>query len=104
MNNETIADILREMRDLGRLDEKSTDKIPRSFQALGLRTYADRIEAAHRREDAAWRNTVLDFCDVFTMVYEPPFKDCPALLSGAFLELCDKLGIEQVKTGDGNGK
>ena len=46
---ETIDDIVREMRNLGRLDEKSTDKIPRSFQALGLRTYADRIEAAHRR-------------------------------------------------------
>ena len=48
-NQETIADIVREMRTLGRLDEKSTDKIPRSLQALGLRTYADRIEAAHRR-------------------------------------------------------
>ena len=52
MNNikqETIADIVREMRNLGRLDEKSTDKIPRSLQALGLRTYADRILAAHKR-------------------------------------------------------
>ena len=48
--HETIADIVREMRTLGRLDEKLTDKIPRSLQALGLRTYADRIEAAHRRE------------------------------------------------------
>ena len=48
-NQDTIADIVREMRTLGRLDEKSTDKIPRSLQALGLRTYADRIEAAHRR-------------------------------------------------------
>lgn len=43
---ETINDIVREMRNLGRLDEKSTDKIPRSLQGLGLRTYADRIEAA----------------------------------------------------------
>ena len=48
--NETIADIVREMRTLGRLDEKLTDKIPRSLQALGLRTYADRIEAAWKRE------------------------------------------------------
>ena len=47
--HETIADIVREMRTLGRLDEKSTDRIPRSLQALGLRTYADRIEAAHKR-------------------------------------------------------
>lgn len=53
MNNEkqeTISDIVREMRTLGRLDEKSTDKIPRSLQALGLRTYADRIESAAKRE------------------------------------------------------
>ena len=49
-NQETIADIVREMRTLGRLDEKSTDKIPRTLQALGLRTYADRIEAAEKRE------------------------------------------------------
>ena len=46
---ETIAGIVREMRTLGRLDEQSTDKIPRSLQALGLRTYADRIEAAEKR-------------------------------------------------------
>ena len=54
-NQETIADIVREMRTLGRLDEKSTDKIPRTLQALGLRTYADRIEDAHRREVAELR-------------------------------------------------
>ena len=54
-NQETIADIVREMRTLGRLDEKSTDKIPRTLQALGLRTYADRIEAAHQREVAELR-------------------------------------------------
>ena len=35
--HETVADIVRKMRTLGRLDEKSTDKIPRSLQALGLR-------------------------------------------------------------------
>ena len=43
---ETIEDIVRKMRTLGRLDEKSTDRIPRSLQALGLRIYADRIEKA----------------------------------------------------------
>ena len=52
---ETIADIVKEMRTLGRLDEKSTDKIPRTLQALGLRTYADRIEMAHQREVAELR-------------------------------------------------
>ena len=55
MTNDMIADIVREMRTLGRLDEKSTDKIPRSLQALGLRTYANRIEAAHQREVAELR-------------------------------------------------
>ena len=50
---ETIADIVKEMRTLGRLDEKSTDKIPRTLQAPGLRTYADRIEAAAKREREA---------------------------------------------------
>ena len=55
-NQETIADIVREMRTLGRLDEKSTDKMPRSLQALGLRTYADRIEAAAKREREAGAN------------------------------------------------
>ena len=49
---ETIADIVREMRTLGQLDEESTDKIPRSLQALGLRTYADRIEAACKKKVA----------------------------------------------------
>lgn len=44
--NETSADIIAEMRDLGKLDEKSTDKIPRRLMGLGLRTYADRLEAA----------------------------------------------------------
>lgn len=52
---ETIADIVKEMHTLGRLDQKSTDKIPRTLQALGLRTYADRIEAAAKREREATR-------------------------------------------------
>ena len=53
--NETVEDIVREMRTLGRLDGESTDKIPRTLQALGLRTYADRIKAAHQREVAELR-------------------------------------------------
>lgn len=55
---ETIADIVREMRTLGRLDGESTDKIPRTLQALGLRTYADRIEAAHRLEVAELKHWI----------------------------------------------
>ena len=50
---ETRDDIVREMRRLGELDEESTDKIPRSLMGLGLRTYADRLEAAAKREREA---------------------------------------------------
>ena len=57
---ETIADIVKEMRTLGRLDEKSTDKIPRTLQALGLRTYANRIEAAAKREVAELKRKMND--------------------------------------------
>lgn len=47
---ETTDDIIREMRDLGALDAQCNDMIPRSLQALGLRTYAARLEAATERE------------------------------------------------------
>ena len=68
---ETIADIVREMRTLGQLDEESTDKIPRSLQALGLRTYADRIEAAckekvtdcNRLDNVAEMRMALEFAE-----------------------------------------
>ena len=67
---ETIEDIVREMRNLGRLDEKSTDKIPRTLQALGLRTYADRIEGAAKREVAELEREVVELreCLKETMV------------------------------------
>lgn len=55
---ETIEDIVKEMRDLGRLDEKSTDRIPRSLQALGFRTYADRIERAADATSARRRSSL----------------------------------------------
>jgi len=48
---ETRDDIIAEMRNLGKLDEKSTDKIPRSLMGLGLRTLADRLEAAAKRDE-----------------------------------------------------
>lgn len=70
--SESIADILREMRILGRIDEKSTDKIPRSLQALGLRAYAHRIEAAYRREvEDAIAATVKASAKSASEVYEP---------------------------------
>ena len=53
---ETLADIVAEMDNLGKLDEKSTDRIPRSLMGLGLRTYATRFEAAAKRELVPNRN------------------------------------------------
>ena len=73
---ETIADIVKEMRTLGRLDEKSTDKIPRTLQALGLRTYADRIETAHQREVAELEREVAEL------------REC---LKEAVTEVCNRL-------------
>lgn len=58
---ETVADIVSEMRNLGKLDEKSTDKIPRSLMVLGLRTYADRIEAATKLEKSqSWHHREME--------------------------------------------
>lgn len=64
VRDETQADIIREMRDLGALDEKSGDMIPRSLQALGLRTYAARLEAAVEREREAAEARQLNECVV----------------------------------------
>ena len=58
--NETVEDIVKEMLNLGLLDEKSIDKIPRSLQALGLRTYAARIKAAHQREAEEMKREVAE--------------------------------------------
>jgi len=57
---ETTDDIIRGMRALGALDAQCGDMIPRSLLALGLRTYADRIEAAAARERNAHINDVHD--------------------------------------------
>ena len=65
---EIIADIVKEMRTLGRLDEKSTDKIPRSLQALGLRTYADRIKAAAKREREAGAEAAQIYGEIGEMI------------------------------------
>ena len=50
---ETIDEIVREMRIIGSVEEKSTDQIPSGFQSPGLRMFADRIEAAAKREREA---------------------------------------------------
>ena len=94
---ETIADIVREMRTLGQLDEESTDKIPRSLQALGLRTYADRIEAACKKkvadcnrlgdmkkmrealefaEDELWSHGLFDASKRIASTLSAPMRNC----------------------------
>lgn len=39
---------------------------------------------------------VIAFCNIFTLVYPPNDKDCPALLAGAFEEFKEVMGIETV--------
>lgn len=90
---EKSDDIIREMRTLGRLDEKSTDKIPRSLQALGLRTYADRIESALKRmADSIHRAMVI----IAGIEMENP-DNPPRLwtaLEDAWDALCEALGTD----------
>ena len=85
--HETIADIVKEMRTLGRLDEKSTDKIPRTLQALGLRTYADRIEAAHQREVAELRECLKE--TMVDAVAEYKNNSCFRNVKCGEIERCD---------------
>ena len=47
--NDTLEKVIAEMRNLGKFDEESTDKIPRTLMGLGFRTYADRLEAIAKR-------------------------------------------------------
>ena len=86
-SQETIADIVKEMRTLGRLDEKSTDKIPRTLQALGLRTYADRIEAAHQREVAELRECLKE--TMVDAVAEYKNNSCFRNVKCGEIERCD---------------
>lgn len=62
---ETVNDIVRDMYTHGRLDEKSTDKIPRSLLALALRTYADRIESAMEK---AWNIKKMSNCYAYSII------------------------------------
>ena len=50
---ETIDEIVREMRIIGSVEEKSTDQILSGFHSPGLMMFADRIEAAEKREREA---------------------------------------------------
>lgn len=128
---EPLADVLAEMRKDKGFPVPFAPDWSRAVLTTDLVEYADRIEAAWKREreeaeaDAlavggiveakrkpsgniaamrelkACKEAVLDFCDVFTLVYPPNDGDCPAVLAGAFELLKDAMGIETVETGKG---
>ena len=99
--NEKLDDIVTWIRDM--VQSYRNTPIGKGITIEGLRVcdalegIADRIEAANKR----WKEEILGFCNVFTLVYPPDDKDCPVILMGAFLNMCDTLGIEQVKIGGG---
>jgi hypothetical protein len=96
---ETIEDIVREMRALGRLDEESTDKIPRSLQALGLRTYADRLEAALKRKADSIHRAMGLIAGIEMEDSENPPRVWTAL-EDAYDALSDALGTDGETTAD----
>lgn len=98
MASETIADIVAEYRR-----DYEDMKAKRLYlpTAEYLRRLLDRIEEAAKREIKAWKEAVLDFCNVFTLVYPPNDGDCPAVLAGAFELFKDAMGIETVEVGKG---
>ena len=90
---ERVDDVVAELRRRAELRRKSRKLLTIDDTAIDL--LADRIEAANKR----LKEEILGFCNVFTLVYPPDDKDCPVILMGAFLNMCDALGIEQVKIG-----
>lgn len=90
---------MREMRALGRLDEKSTDKIPRSLQALGLRTYADRLEAALKRKADSIHRAMVLIAGIEMEDSENPPRLWTAL-EDAYDALSDALGTDGETTAD----
>lgn len=98
--NETLDDIVMWIRDVAQSYRKGTIR-GNGITIEGLRvcdsleSIANRIEAANK----GLKEEILGFCNVFTLVYPPDDKDCPAALMGAFLNMCDALGIERVKIG-----
>ena len=117
---ETIADIIADMRKRCFPYAKSEDSGARYVAYLGYQEFPDRIEAAWNRErvevreiasttiikesvqvaNARHRRDILDFCNVYCMVYPPGDPDVPVVLQCAFQNFCDELVIEQVKLGE----
>ena len=61
---ETIADILAEMRDFANRQEKNDCYDLREMGTDSLRAYADRIEVAERRETARLRAALKPVLDI----------------------------------------
>jgi len=109
---ETVADIEAELRALARAFKGM--KLPPLavvFSSLASHLHstwerekaeieANALSAGGIVEASRHKQAVLEFCDVYCMVYPPGDPDVPAALQGAFLNLCDALGIEQVKIGE----
>ena len=99
--NEKLDDIVTWIRDM--VQSYRNTPIGKGITIEGLRVcdalegIADRIEA----ENKELKETILGFCNVFSLVYPPDDKDCPAVLMGAFLNMCNTCGIEQIKKGGG---
>lgn len=88
---ETIDEIVREMRIVGSVEEKSTDQIHSSFQSPGLRMFADRIEAAAKREREAGAEAAQICGEIGEMVgrdaaCHQPVTDCHGLNAAAMRE------------------
>lgn len=96
---ETIDEIVREMRIIGGIEEKSTDQIHSSFQSHGLRMFADRIEAAAKREREAGAEASQICGEIGEMVgrdaaCHQPVTDCHGLNAAAMREAllrCDAI-------------
>ena len=92
---ETIDEIVREMRIIGSVEEKSTDQMLSSFQSPGLRMFADRIEAAAKREREAGSEAAQICGEIGEMVgreaaCHQSVTDCHGLNAAAMREALEK--------------
>lgn len=108
----SVADIENELRHLAKI------VMGTSLQPLAVvfSSFAAHLHDAWKREKAEieasaldaggivsvdrYRRAILDFCNIYCMVYPPGDPDVPVALQGAFQNFCDELGIEQVKLGE----
>lgn len=91
---ETTNDILCEMRTLGQIYNKSTDKITRSVQSLGLRSYADRFEAARRRETVTICNHLNEILNEANGIAESVTSDYIEKKARRICDLCKQIDLQ----------